>query len=215
MKNFIKGRWFPLLVGIIVFVVIAFVMAKFGWRITYAPDLENSWDAISAVASWASALVSLLAVWAAIQIPKKIAEEQNNVAEKKEREIIYFAVKDFSEQWAFYQADLVKNHIDIIVLLKKGALNFVDEESHKEQHRILESYKFYFSKYKKGIERLIKFHTKIYVLCQSIRTTSELKNNAETILKTTMKEFLEFYNSQEFKNIIAYMEKILESPQKD
>ena len=83
MKNFIKGRWFPLLVGIIVFVTVAFVMAKFGWRITYVPELENSWDAISAVASWASALVSLLAVWAAIQIPKKIADEQNNVAEKR------------------------------------------------------------------------------------------------------------------------------------
>ena len=87
MKNFIKGRWFPLLVGIIVFVVIAFVMAKFGWRITYAPDLENSWDAISAVATWVGVVISafgvvasVVAIWYAIQVPKKIADRQDKIA---------------------------------------------------------------------------------------------------------------------------------------
>ena len=215
MKNFIKGRWFPLLVGIIVFVTVAFVMAKFGWRITYVPELENSWDAISAVASWASALVSLLAVWAAIQIPKKIADEQNNVAEKKERKAIYFAIKEFSEQWAFYQSDLVGKHIDIIPFVKQGKVDFVDKESYEERHRIFESYKFYFSEYKDAIEQLMEFYTKIYILCQSIYMAPGLVRDAETKLKTTMKEFLEFYNSPEFKNIIPYIEKTLELPQKD
>ena len=51
MKNFIKGRWFPLVVAIIAFVAIGTIMMLLGWRITYAPTLENSWDAISAVAT--------------------------------------------------------------------------------------------------------------------------------------------------------------------
>ena len=33
-----------------------------GFRVTYAPDLENSWDAISAFASWSSVFVSGLAI---------------------------------------------------------------------------------------------------------------------------------------------------------
>lgn len=215
MKKFIKGRWFPLSVAVAAVLVIAFTLFFCGFRITYAPALESSWDAISAVASWVSALVSLLAVWAAIQISKKIAEEQNNVAEKTERKAIYFAIKEFSEQWAFYQTGLVENHIDIILLVKQGALDFVDQESYEDRHRIFESYTFYFSEYKEAIEQLIKFYTKIYVLCQAIHTVPGLDCNAETDLKTTMKEFFEFYNSPEFKNIIPYMEKILELPQKD
>ena len=87
MKDFIKGRWFPfllLLVGLVVVLLGGFLL---GFRITYAPALENSWEAISGVAAWVSILVSVasvgasfVAVWAAIQVPKKIAEQQNKIA---------------------------------------------------------------------------------------------------------------------------------------
>ena len=87
MKNFIKGRWFPLLVTILVVAAVAFVMALFGWRITYAPELENDWNAISAVATWTETIVAVVsviasfsAVWFAIRVPKKIAEQQNKIA---------------------------------------------------------------------------------------------------------------------------------------
>ena len=52
----------------------------FGFRITYAPTLENSWDAISACASWFSAIASVVAILIAIRIPKRIAEQQNTIA---------------------------------------------------------------------------------------------------------------------------------------
>ena len=87
MKNFVKGRWFPLTAAILIVAAVALVMALFGWRITYAPDLENNWDAISTVAAWtgvfvavASATASFLAVWFAIQVPKKIADRQDRIA---------------------------------------------------------------------------------------------------------------------------------------
>ena len=79
MKNFIKGRWFPLLVGIIVFVVVAFVMAKFGWRITYAPELENSWAAISAVAACVSALAGIAIPIVAVAFQYKLDSNKKDI----------------------------------------------------------------------------------------------------------------------------------------
>lgn len=38
--------------------VFLLLMYQMGFRITYAPDLENSWNAISATASWVSAIAS-------------------------------------------------------------------------------------------------------------------------------------------------------------
>ena len=80
LKKFIKGRWFPLIVAIGITAVVAFMMALFGWRITYAPRLENSWDAVSAVAAWAGVFSSFIAIWFAIKVTKKIAEHQDKIA---------------------------------------------------------------------------------------------------------------------------------------
>lgn len=102
MEKFIKGRWFPLTVVILIVAVVTFVMALFGWRITYAPELENSWDAISAVAAWAgvfvavaSATASFLAVWYAIQVPKEIAEEQNKIALLEKRLDVFKKIEEY------------------------------------------------------------------------------------------------------------------------
>lgn len=96
MKKFLKGRWFPLSVAIVAVLVIASILFFFGFRITYAPELENSWDAISAVAAWGGVIVavagvtaSFLAVWFAIRVPQKIAEQQNKIALFEKRYQVY------------------------------------------------------------------------------------------------------------------------------
>lgn len=76
MKNFIKGKWFPLTAAFLIVAAVALVMAKFGWRITYAPELENSWAAISAVAAWVGAIGAVAAVFSAIYV----ANQQNKIA---------------------------------------------------------------------------------------------------------------------------------------
>ena len=76
MKKFIKGRWFPLIVAILVLLVAGMVMFLLGWRITYAPKLENDWDAISAVAAWAGVIGAVSAVFSAIYV----ANQQNKIA---------------------------------------------------------------------------------------------------------------------------------------
>lgn len=65
---------------IILILILCIVSYVCGFRITYAPALENSWDAISACASWAGVLFSFIAIWVAIQIPMKIADRQNKIA---------------------------------------------------------------------------------------------------------------------------------------
>ncbi len=90
MKRFIKGRWFPLIAATAILVLatgVVLTMMLFGWRFTYAPELETSWDAISAVAAWTGVVVSIfsvtasfIAIWYAIQVPQKIADQQNRIS---------------------------------------------------------------------------------------------------------------------------------------
>ena len=86
-RRFISSRWFPLAVACAALLAVLVVAFLLGFRITYAPELENSWDAISAIASWAEVIVaiisviaSFMAVWYAIQVPQKIAERQDRIA---------------------------------------------------------------------------------------------------------------------------------------
>lgn len=86
-KRFISSKWFPLAVACVVLLAVLVIAFLLGFRITYAPELENSWDAISAIASWAEVIVaiisviaSFMAVWYAIQVPQKIAERQDRIA---------------------------------------------------------------------------------------------------------------------------------------
>lgn len=101
MKNFIKRNHLALSAVAVCVILLVFLYC-IGFRITYAPQLENGWDAISAVATWASVVVSCFAVWAAIQIPQRIAEEQNDVSEKQARMNIFLE---------FYNSQNFKNMI--------------------------------------------------------------------------------------------------------
>lgn len=77
MKRFFRA---PLVWIVFLVCVVIVAMYFFGFRITYAPELETSWDAVSACASWAGVLASTIAIIVAIDIPKRIAEQQNKIA---------------------------------------------------------------------------------------------------------------------------------------
>ena len=79
MKKFIQGRWFPLTVAILIVTAVALVMALFGWRITYVPDLENSWDAISAVAALISAFAGVAIPIVAVVFQHKLDSNKNDI----------------------------------------------------------------------------------------------------------------------------------------
>lgn len=93
-----------LMVAAILLLVIAgsiVVMALYGWRVTYAPELENSWNAISAFGTWASVIVSaagvvasFVAIWYAIRVPKEIAYQQNKIALFEKRYSCYEVIQN-------------------------------------------------------------------------------------------------------------------------
>lgn len=74
------------------------MLYRIGFRITYAPELENSWEAVSAVATCVGVLASFMAIWFAVQVPKKIAEQQNKIALFEKRHKLY---KQFAELYDF------------------------------------------------------------------------------------------------------------------
>lgn len=99
MKKFIEGRWFPLIVAVIAAVIAALIMTLFGWKLTYAPDLENSWDAVSAFAAWVGVIMSFLAILVAGYVALKqieisriqadISDKQNKIALFDKRFSVY------------------------------------------------------------------------------------------------------------------------------
>lgn len=109
MKNFIKGRWFPLIVAIVVVAVVAFIMALFGWRITYAPELETSWECVSAIASLIGAVGTVAAVWFAI----RVADKQNKIALFEKR----YAVYDSLRHCITFSNGMINNPVDYSNLL--------------------------------------------------------------------------------------------------
>ena len=88
MKQYVHKKYMIPLGGII---LIGFVLVLYlkGFRITYAPELENSWGAISAFASWASVMASATAILVAIRIPSVIADRQNKIALFEKRFEVY------------------------------------------------------------------------------------------------------------------------------
>lgn len=80
----------PVLLLVLVFVIV--MLYGLGFRITYAPELENSWNAVSAVATCVGVLASFIAIWFAIRVPKKIAEEQNKIALFEKRYEFYYVL---------------------------------------------------------------------------------------------------------------------------
>ena len=106
LKQFTKTRWFPLIVAVTLVALavgVVLIMLLFGWRITYAPELENNWDAISGVAAWfgviisiLSAIASFMAVWYAI----RVADKQNKIALFEKR---YECFQCFEECFILYK----------------------------------------------------------------------------------------------------------------
>lgn len=65
MKKKLKN---PLLWAICAEIIIVIAMGVLGFKITYNPNLDNNWDAISACAAWAGVLVSGLAFFATLAV---------------------------------------------------------------------------------------------------------------------------------------------------
>ncbi len=128
MKQFIKGRWFPLVVALVCGAGLMGVLFWQGFRITYAPELENSWDAISACAAWAGVIMSFVAIMFAIWVPIRIANRQDKIALFEKRYELYNQLKNH-----YVFAAMVKKakNIKYIYLYSETVFGFSFEDSDK------------------------------------------------------------------------------------
>ena len=132
MKRFIKSKLFPVVISVVIVAVLLVLLYCNGFRITYAPDLENSWDAVSAIAAWGGVFMSFVAIMVAIQIPKKIADRQDKIALFEKRFEIYDILSSCSSS-----AEVIKmfdkNNEDVLQILFYVLVN--DPMEHRNFNR--------------------------------------------------------------------------------
>ncbi len=86
-KRDFKVAAISVVVTLVVILVIAWVLHLFSFEIVYDPKVITNWDAVSGVAAWFGVIISVLsvgvsglAIYYAIQVPKKIADRQDKIA---------------------------------------------------------------------------------------------------------------------------------------
>lgn len=190
--------------------VFLLLMYQMGFRITYAPDLENSWNAISGTASWVSAIASFLAVWSAIQVPKKIAERQ-------------IKVDLFEKRYRVYRTLISFDFFSALVYISKEPED-IKEFFYKSFHDLSESakmfqYNLFAVKYIQVTENLAesKFLFSEDVWKGVYKIVNSVQNLVETVKEGMSKEefdkakqdYLDAMKSCELKLILNKMEEEL------
>lgn len=106
MKRFIGKKWLLFLVIIILVVGLVTFLYCMGFRITYAPELENSWDAVSACAAWAGAIGTVAVLvynhWT-IKLTQRSVRQAIDLQMFEKRLELYNAI---ASDKAFYSAPL-------------------------------------------------------------------------------------------------------------
>ena len=156
-----------LLTGIFILLtalIVAILLWLLGFRITYAPSLENSWDAISACAGWAGAIFSLVAILVAIQIPKKIAEQQNRIALFEKRNNVYSKLVTM-----FYDKPLMHtvyiNEHDRRHNVKPSLAGYNSYKKQEKEYSLLAEASFLFSPaISEKVDALVKLRKRFYVI---------------------------------------------------
>lgn len=204
MKSLVESKWFPLVVALLVLIIGIAVAFCCGFRITYAPELENSWEAISAVASWAGVAVSAVAVWAAVQIPKKIADQQNKIALVNSRlEIIDLVEKIASAISMIHNMSTRKNNsLSRDALLE--LLPFASLDEFNKNLGVITRYSIYFSEFQETVKDLLILYAHMTLKCYQLEREKESNTIVEETLKS-INEANEFIRSEEFYQLKNYM----------
>ena len=103
MKKLTEKKWFWPVAVIAAVLVIALILFFCGFCINYIlAEQKNKLEAVSACAAWVgivvsiiSVLISGLAIYYAIKVPKTIAEQQNKIALFEKRYEVYDALTHF------------------------------------------------------------------------------------------------------------------------
>lgn len=158
-KNLKPIHW--LIIAEVIVVVVGLLL---GFKITYAPHLENDWDAISAVAGWAGAVVSAVALIFAIRIPKIIAAQQDKIALFEKRNELYSKLATM-----FYDKPLMHtaylNEHDRRHNVKPSFAGYNSYMKQEKENSLLTEASFLFSPaIGKKVDDLIKLRKRFYAI---------------------------------------------------
>ncbi len=78
---FVRAIKSPVVLLLLIEGIVLGVLYTCGFRITYGPDLEASWDAISAIGQWAGVLVGFLIPIAAVYLQSKLDKSKKDIGE--------------------------------------------------------------------------------------------------------------------------------------
>lgn len=190
--------------------VFLLLMYQMGFRITYAPDLENSWNAISGTASWVSAIASFFAVWSAIQVPKKIAELQ-------------IKVDLFEKRYRVYRTLILCDSFSALVSISTGLADieifFYQSFCNISEEPKMYQYKLFAAKYVQVTETLAEskflFSEDIWKgVCKIIESIQKLvptgeKGMSKEEFDKAKQDYLDAMKSCELKLILNKMEQEL------
>lgn len=132
---FIKAIKSPVILLLLIEGIVLGVLYKYGFRITYSPDLEVSWNAISAIGQWAGVLVGFLIPIAAVYLQSKLDKSKKDIGESN---IALF--KEFESFKKEYEDKLkhLSSHFDG---QGNSVINGEGFEGHKEERRSKEELK--------------------------------------------------------------------------
>ena len=212
MKKILKSPLFYLAITIC---LIAIGLYLFGFRITYSPELDNNWDAISACAAWAAVIIAgfgaAISVYYAIQVPKKIAEEQNRIALFEKR----YEIFQFYERCFDFRERIIKH--DEIDDLRKDCMMFFDESNYSELTKDIIRNKIFKIEY--TLHQLVflfpvisddltsELYEKLYkAILQILNEDADSQNvkQVKTDYIETMSEFIDSYHSMIFYELSIY-----------
>lgn len=199
-----KKRLFTVgLYALLLLVIITVVAFYFGTCVTYG-WMENVWNAISAVASWCSVGVSGIAVWAAVQIPKRIAEQNNKIALVNSRLEILDKIEDISSgiSTIHHLGTRTNNSLSRDVLL--GFLSFASLDEFNKNQGVINRYRIYFSRFYGTVREFSLLYANIMLNCDTLKK----EEKTDTVLDELWKSINEantFIHSEEFQQLDDYM----------
>lgn len=184
MKKFIRNP-----VTIIIFITLCIIIfALLGFRITYNPDLNICWEAISAIASCAAVVTSMVAIYFAIQIPIKVADEQNKISLFEKRYAVYIQLEKcviYGDILKFNLGNIGPKTIDFLFLktflddtigLKDIAQDRIDKLFYDVWNKIKQS-EFLFDK--KSSDEIVTLSKALFDLMAALDRENNVEEKAE------------------------------------
>lgn len=95
MKKLFRSSLFWM---VMIEIVAVIILALLGFKITYAPTLDNNWDAISAVAGWVGAIATICIPIVVVFFQHKLDQNKNDIGEANKATLL--ELKKFKDTYS-------------------------------------------------------------------------------------------------------------------